>query len=74
MYSIYQKMSQKHKTLEEVYDHFAMRVIVPTVKDCYHTLGLVHQYFYPLDHRFKDFIATPKANGYRSIHTTIDIE
>ena len=56
---------------EAIYDMMALRVIVPTVPDCYHVLGLIHHKWTPLQERFKDYIASPKSNGYQSLHTTI---
>lgn len=71
LYSIYKKMRQKGVPLEEVHDIIAFRVIVPTLADCYQTLGMVHGAFKPVPGRFKDFIAIPKANNYQSLHTTV---
>ncbi|MGY0505073.1 RelA/SpoT family protein [Luteimonas sp. e5] len=70
-WSIYNKMRSEHKTLEQVMDVFGFRVIVDSVADCYHALGVVHAAFKPLDGRFRDFIAIPKANGYQSLHTVL---
>jgi len=70
-YSIHGKMSRRQKPFEEIYDLFAMRIIVDSISECYATLGLVHSMHKPVAERFKDFIAIPKANGYQSIHTTI---
>ena len=69
--SIYGKMVKRGKAFEEIYDILAVRVIVDKVEECYLTLGILHQNFKPIQERFKDFIATPKSNGYQSIHTTV---
>ncbi|NOZ03080.1 MAG: bifunctional (p)ppGpp synthetase/guanosine-3',5'-bis(diphosphate) 3'-pyrophosphohydrolase [FCB group bacterium] len=69
--SIYGKMVQRGKTFEEIYDLYAIRIIVEKVEQCYLTLGIIHQLYSPVQERFKDFIAMPKSNGYQSIHTTI---
>ncbi|MBT4270500.1 MAG: bifunctional (p)ppGpp synthetase/guanosine-3',5'-bis(diphosphate) 3'-pyrophosphohydrolase [Candidatus Marinimicrobia bacterium] len=69
--SIYGKMIQRGKAFEEIYDILAVRVVVEKIEECYLTLGVLHQKFKPIQERFKDFIATPKSNGYQSIHTTV---
>ena len=70
-YSIYKKMKQKGKTIDEIYDMFACRIIVEEVTDCYTVLGIVHEMYTHIPGRFKDYIAMPKENKYQSIHTTV---
>src|SRR3546814_509424 len=70
-WSIYNKMQAEGKTFTQVMDVLGFRIIVGTVADCYHALGVVHAVYKPLDGRFRDFIAIPKANGYQSLHTVL---
>ena len=60
-----------HKSIDEIYDKYAVRVIVTTVNECYSVLGLIHDMFRPIPNRFKDYIANSKANGYQSLHTSV---
>jgi GTP pyrophosphokinase len=71
LWSIYKKMKQREKPYEEIYDLLAIRVLVNTVPDCYHALGVIHDGWTPLQERIKDYIAQPKSNAYQTLHTTV---
>ncbi len=74
LYSIFLKMQRDEKKFEEIYDIYAIRVVVDTISDCYHTLGIIHSMYTPVIDRIKDFIAIPKFNMYQSLHTTVTSE
>ena len=71
LWSIYKKMKKRGKPFEEIYDLLAVRVLVNTIPECYHVLGVIHHKWTPLQERIKDYIASPKSNGYQSLHTTV---
>ena len=71
IYGIYRKMYMQNKDFEEIYDIYAVRIILENVSECYNALGLIHDMYHPLPNRFKDYISTPKPNGYQSLHTTV---
>ena len=71
LYSSFRKMVLKKRSFEELTDRLALRIIVPTVEDCYRALGIIHAYMHPMNRKLKDYIGTPKENGYRSIHTVV---
>ena len=70
LFSIYKKIKNKGKTLDEIYDLFAIRILVDTVRDCYEVLGIMHELYRPLPGRFKDYIAMPKGTGNSGPHRT----
>ncbi len=71
LWSIYKKMKKRSKPFEEIYDLLAVRVLVSSIPECYHVLGMIHHTWTPLQERIKDYIASPKSNGYQSLHTTV---
>ena len=71
VYGIYRKMFVHNRSFEEIYDVYAVRIILDTVGECYNALGVIHDMYHPLPNRFKDYISTPKPNGYQSLHTTV---
>ena len=71
IYGIYRKMFVQNKSFDEIYDVYAVRIILDTITECYSALGLIHDMYHPLPNRFKDYISTPKPNGYQSLHTTV---
>jgi guanosine-3',5'-bis(diphosphate) 3'-pyrophosphohydrolase len=68
-FSIYNKIKTKHKPFSEILDVYGFRILVDTVDECYRALGIIHNYYSPIDNRFKDYIAIPKMNGYQALHT-----
>ena len=71
IYSIYRKIKSKHKPFSEILDVYGFRILVDSVDDCYRSLGIIHNYFSPIENRFKDYIAIPKSNGYQALHTSL---
>ena len=71
LYSIYSKIKTKHKPFSEILDVYGFRILVDSVDDCYRSLGIIHNYFSPIENKFKDYIAIPKTNGYQALHTSL---
>ena len=71
LYSIYSKIKSKHKPFSEILDVYGFRILVDSVDDCYRSLGIIHNYFSPIENKFKDYIAIPKTNGYQALHTSL---
>ena len=71
IYSIYRKIKSKHKPFSEILDVYGFRILVDSVDECYRSLGVIHNYFSPIENRFKDYIAIPKSNGYQALHTSL---
>ena len=71
IYSIYRKIKSKHKPFSEILDVYGFRILVDSVDECYRSLGIIHNYFAPIENRFKDYIAIPKSNGYQALHTSL---
>tara|TARA_B100000575_G_scaffold137412_1_gene109618 strand:+ start:327 stop:2510 length:2184 start_codon:yes stop_codon:yes gene_type:complete len=71
IYSIYRKIKSKHKPFSEILDVYGFRILVDSIDDCYRSLGIIHNYFSPIENRFKDYIAIPKSNGYQALHTSL---
>ena len=71
IYSIYRKIKSKHKPFSEILDVYGFRILVDSIDDCYRSLGIIHNYFAPIENRFKDYIAIPKSNGYQALHTSL---
>ena len=71
IYGIYRKVYMQGRNMDEIYDIYAVRVIVDTVRDCYNVFGVIHDMLQPIPNRFKDYICTPKQNMYQSLHTTV---
>ena len=71
IYSIYKKIKSKHKPFSEILDVYGFRILVNSIDECYRSLGIIHNYFSPIENRFKDYIAIPKSNGYQALHTSL---